>query len=327
MANNQVLTIAVLDIGTQTFRMAVLQVEVSCDKRPLRITPLISILRHVRLGEHLSKTGQISEDAFKRGLNVLQEFHDAIKKMPSLVCMAVGTHVLRQAQNAQNFIESAAKIGFELQVITPEQEAELTALGVRYSLPHLYDGCCIMDLGGGSVEFIRPSKHDKPYMTGTPLGCVGLLECFPELRPPCQTTSPALDSYVKGLLAPLSSSLSGIQTLIAVGGAATSVAFLAAGLDKYDSVIIRGFKITRDLLTNTWKRLADSSQQKKLEEILSNRLDILPAGIFILSHTLNLFNLDEFIVSDSGLLFGLFIKAILKEHLHVEPSNTAGIYI
>ncbi len=267
--------IAVLDLGTQTFRMAVLQVEVSSRRIVRCITPVLSILRHVRLGEGLSKTGCISENAMKRGLEVLQEFYDVIQHITRLTVAAVGTQALRQVQNAQRFISEANGIGFDIHIITSAQEAELTALGVKYSLPSLpFD--CIVDLGGGSVEFIKIYGDGRQHVTG---------------------------------------------------GAAAAIAFLALELDRYDAIKIRGFKITLDLLTNIWNRLSNPLHQKKLKEMLMDRLDILSAGIFILSHILNILKLDEFIVSDSGLLFGLFIKVILKEHLHVEPSNTAGIYI
>lgn len=320
--------IAVLDIGTQTFRIAVLNVEVS-SKRVVRcITPVLSLLRHVRLGDDLNRTGCISENAMKRGLDVLQEFHDVIQHIPKLTVTAVGTHVLRQAQNSRKFISEAQKIDFDIDVISSTQEAELTALGVKYSLPSLSPDCCIVDLGGGSVEFIKIQSDGRRYVTGAPLGCVSLLNAFPELRPPFQTVSDASAAYVINMLREARiSSVRGSQPLVVTGGAATTIAFLALELNRYDSIKIRGFKITWDLLTNIWNRLSNPLHQKKLKEILIDRLDILPAGIFILSHILDILELDEFIVSDSGLLFGLFVKAILKEHLHVKPSDTAGIYI
>lgn len=317
--------IAVLDLGTQTFRIAVLNVEVSLNRVVRCVTPVLSILRHVRLGEGLSKTGCISENAMKRGLEVLQEFRELIKNIPHLTIAAVGTHVLREAQNAQKFIFEAQKIGFDIHIITPAQEAKLTALGVKYSLPYFFD--CIVDLGGGSVEFIKIYSDGTQYVTGAPLGCVSLLNDFPELRPPSQTTSDALVAHVTDMLRDVCASVGDVRRLVVAGGAAAAVAFLALELDEYDASKIRGFKITRDLLTNTWNRLSNPLNQQKLKKTLTDRLDILPAGIFILSHILKILNLDEFIVSDSGLLFGLFVKVILKEHLHVEPSDTAGIYI
>jgi len=320
------LSVAVLDLGTQTFRMAVLSVKTDPLTCEPGITPVVSLLRHVRLGENLIKTGRISHEAFQRGMNALKEFHEVIRPMPFILCRAVGTQALRQAQNTQAFLDAALELGFEIQILTHEQEAELTALGVRHSLPHLYDGCAIMDLGGGSVEFIVPQAEGL-QVTAAALGCVGLLEAFPGLKPPHHlAVGKAASDHVRHVLARACGHLQGIQALVAVGGAATSVAFLASGLEKYDAAQIRGFKIPRDLLTNVWHQLADLPQQKKLEKILGNRLDILPAGIFILSHTLDLLNLDQFVVSDSGLLFGLFIK-VIKEHLHVEPSHTTGIYI
>lgn len=320
------INIAVLDIGTQTFRMAVFNVEVASNGVVRRITPTLSVLRHVRLGEGLERTGLISEAAMTRGLGVLDEFRDALQSISNLKMAAVGTQVLRRAKNARCFMEKAHRRGFDIEVIGQAQEAELTALGVRYSLGHLAD-CCILDLGGGSVECSTVFGDTWRYVGGVPLGCVSLLDAFPELRPPCQQISDESTDYVTEMLSGICAAVGDIRCLVAAGGAATALASLALGLDEYYPRKIRGFKMSRDLLTNMWNRLADPYDQKELEKILGNRLDILPAGIFILLRTVDQLDLDEFIVSDSGLLFGLFIKAILKEHLHVEPSNTAGIYI
>lgn len=320
------INIAVLDIGTQTFRMAVFNVEVASNGVVRRITPTLSVLRHVRLGEGLERTGLISEAAMTRGLGVLDEFRDALQSISNLKMAAVGTQVLRRAKNARCFMEEARQRGFDIDVIGQEQEAELTALGVRYSLSGLTD-CCIIDLGGGSVECSTVFGDTWRYVGGVPLGCVSLLDAFPELRPPCQQISDESTDYVTEMLSGICAAVGDIRCLVAAGGAATALASLALGLDEYHPRKIRGFKMSRDLLTNMWNRLADPYDQKELEKILGNRLDILPAGIFILLRTVDQLDLDEFIVSDSGLLFGLFIKAILKEHLHVEPSNTAGIYI
>ncbi|MEZ0329489.1 MAG: hypothetical protein ABWK15_08060 [Dissulfuribacterales bacterium] len=320
------INIAVLDIGTQTFRMAVFNVEVSSNGVVRCITPTLSVLRHVRLGEGLERTGLISEAAMTRGLIVLNEFQHVLQKIHDSKVVAVGTQVLRRAKNARCFIGEARQRGFTIDVIGQEQEAELTALGVKYSLFGLTD-CCILDIGGGSVEFSTVFEDTWRYVGGAPLGCVSLLDAFPELRPPCQQISDESTDYVTKMLAGRCVAVGDIRCLVVAGGAATALASLALGLDEYQPRKIRGFKMSRDLLTNMWNRLADSYNQKELEKILGNRLDILPAGIFILLRTIDQLDLDEFIVSDSGLLFGLFIKAILKEHLHVEPSNTAGIYI
>lgn len=328
------MNIAVLDIGTQTFRIAVLRVEVFEGRLVRGITPVVSILRHVRLGENTRKTGLISEHAMKRGLDVLTEFHEAIERIPDLKISAVGTHVLRAAQNARDFLDAARRLGFEIHVIDQQQEAALTALGVRYSLPAIPTHCCIMDLGGGSAEFsvavARRAMHLQDevwYVGGVSLGCVSLLEQFSELRPPCQRVSKELTDYVTQMLSRICASIGHAGGLVVAGGAATALASLALGLDEYNPSKIRGFKMGRDLLTNMWAKFSDPAQQEWLKQVLLHRFDILPAGIFILLRTIELLDLDEFVVSDSGLLFGLFIKAMLKEHLYVEPSHTSGIYI
>ncbi len=170
--------IALIDCGTNTFHLLI--AEVNADNRVLL---LVKEQVPVMLGEGGLTNKEISESAFQRGINCLKNFNAIIQKVNPDKVMAYGTAALRNAGNAQLFIESVKKeTGIELTVIDGSREAELIYAGVKKAVK--MDGLeLIMDIGGGSTELIVADENKIHWLQSYPAGASLIREKFKPADP------------------------------------------------------------------------------------------------------------------------------------------------
>lgn len=160
-------TLAAVDLGSNSFRLQVARVVGK------QIYPLDSLREMVRLAAGLTADKRLDEDSQLRALECLKRFGERLRGFPPHSVRAVGTNSLRVAKNASAFLKKAeAALGFPIEVIAGREEARLIYLGVAHSLPTSSDNRLVMDIGGGSTEFIigrrlKPTKLESLYM-----GCV-----------------------------------------------------------------------------------------------------------------------------------------------------------
>ncbi|MBA2658460.1 MAG: exopolyphosphatase [Nitrosospira sp.] len=169
-------TLAAVDLGSNSFRLQVARVVGK------QIYPLDSLREMVRLAAGLTADKRLDEDSQLRALECLKRFGERLRGFPPHSVRAVGTNSLRVAKNASAFLKKAeAALGFPIEVIAGREEARLIYLGVAHSLPTSSDNRLVMDIGGGSTEFIigrrlKPAKLESLYM-----GCVSYsLRFFPD---------------------------------------------------------------------------------------------------------------------------------------------------
>ncbi|SCY34718.1 Ppx/GppA phosphatase [Nitrosospira sp. Nl5] len=169
-------TLAAVDLGSNSFRLQVARVVGK------QIYPLDSLREMVRLAAGLSADERLDEDSQERALDCLKRFGERLRGFPPHSVRAVGTNSLRVAKNASAFLKKAeAAIGFPIEIIAGHEEARLIYLGVAHGLPVSRDNRLVMDIGGGSTEFIigtrlKPIKLESLYM-----GCVSYsLRFFPD---------------------------------------------------------------------------------------------------------------------------------------------------
>ena len=167
------LSIAAVDLGSNSFRLQVARVEDD------HIYPLDSLKETVRLAAGLSDDKSLSHDAQERALNSLKRFGERLRGMPVDSVRAVGTNTLRVAKNSDAFLRKAQKaLGFPIEVVAGQEEARLIYLGVAHGLPLRRDRRLVVDIGGGSTECIigrgfQPVRVESLYM-----GCVGFSQRY-----------------------------------------------------------------------------------------------------------------------------------------------------
>jgi len=160
-------TFAAVDLGSNSFRLQVARVVDD------QIYPLDSLKDTVRLGAGLGPDNILDQDTCKRALASLARFGERLRGLPRGAVRAVGTNTFRIAKNAQEFLQQAeAALGFPIEIVAGREEARLIYLGVSHGLPPSAEKRLVVDIGGGSTEFIigtglKPRKMESMYM-----GCV-----------------------------------------------------------------------------------------------------------------------------------------------------------
>ena len=141
--------VAALDIGTNTILLLIANVEGG------RIHPLYETETVVRLGEGLQKNGILLKGAMDRGIHTLAQYLRRSQEMGVQQIFAAGTSALREAKNSQDFLTLAKeKLGLSIEVISGEEEARLSFLAVAKDLQDNEKPILVVDVGGGSTEFI-----------------------------------------------------------------------------------------------------------------------------------------------------------------------------
>lgn len=167
--------VAALDLGSNSFHMVVARVDGDSVKVVDRLKET------VRLASGLDEAGHLTADAEQGALAALERLGQRLNEFPAGSVRAVGTNTLRRARNSQDFLKRAsAALGHEVEVISGYEEARLIYLGVVHSLAD--DGAerLVVDIGGGSTEFILGVGFDSKIMESLEMGCISLTQAhFP----------------------------------------------------------------------------------------------------------------------------------------------------
>jgi exopolyphosphatase/guanosine-5'-triphosphate,3'-diphosphate pyrophosphatase len=168
-------TIAAVDLGSNSFRLQVGRVVDD------QVYPLDSLRATVRLAAGLTQDKLIDEAAQQRAVEALNRFGERLRGFPAGAVRAVGTNTLRVAKNATEVLARFERaLGFTIEIVAGREEARLIYLGVAHSLPHSTHKRLVVDIGGGSTEFIIGAGHQPHRLESLYMGCVSWsLRFFP----------------------------------------------------------------------------------------------------------------------------------------------------
>lgn len=168
--------LAAVDLGSNSFRLQVARVENE------QIYLLDGLREPVRLAAGLTENKLLDKESQQRALTCLQRFGERLRGLPREAVRAVGTNSLRVAKNAAEFLPLAeAALGFPIEVIAGREEARLIYLGVAHGLPQSGGKRLVMDIGGGSTEFIIGTGLEPIRLESLYMGCVSYsLRFFPD---------------------------------------------------------------------------------------------------------------------------------------------------
>jgi len=166
-------SIAVLDMGSNSFHMVVARLEHG------EIRTVQTFREKVKLGEGLAEHGCLTVVAQQRALDCLRKFGQRLEGMPETSVGAFGTNALRVANNTHAFLcEAEEALGYPIEVISGIEEARLIYLGVAHSLPSDSEQRLVIDIGGGSTEFILGEQFRPLLMESLSMGCVSFMDRF-----------------------------------------------------------------------------------------------------------------------------------------------------
>lgn len=205
---------AVIDCGTNTFHLLV--AEVMPDGQ---IRQVFKERRYVRLGEN--GLDHIGEAPFQRGIDCLQYFKEKMMEIDVAKSCVFGTEALRRASNGGEFARQVLeRTGIQIQIISGEEEARLIHMGAMQAVPEFSGKALIMDVGGGSVEFIIASGEGVFWAQSFPIGVQVLFSKFHQNDPISKPEREALETFLGEKLRPLFAELKkhGTPHLIGASG-------------------------------------------------------------------------------------------------------------
>jgi exopolyphosphatase/guanosine-5'-triphosphate,3'-diphosphate pyrophosphatase len=170
--------IAVMDLGTNTFHLLI--AEGPADN----FTTIFKTTEAVKLGEGGINKGTIQPGAFARGLAAMQRFQDQILEHKVTAVKAIATSAIRSAANGQDFIDQVEKTtGIQIELINGEQEAGYIYKGIDANGCLTDDNALIIDIGGGSVEFIIANSDEVLWKKSFEIGAARLMDKFHQTDP------------------------------------------------------------------------------------------------------------------------------------------------
>lgn len=321
-------SLAAIDIGTNSFHLVIANVN---SRGQLKV--LTREKEVVRLGSGSDDMKYISGDAISRGVSALKRF--------KLICdsynaeiRAVGTSAVREALNKETFINSVREnTGIDIEIVTGTEEARLIYLGVLQALEVYNNKILMIDIGGGSTEFLVGEKGDAKFVNSIKLGAVRLTQKFFSDKKLKQSLVNDARMYVKSMVYPVVRKLKYYDYNMVIGTSGTIVtlgAIIYAEKNDYDreQVLLNNFTYTNESLLKTVKKILKAetdNERARIKGIDLERADIITAGAIILEQLFLELGIKQITISNFALREGILIDAVTKKQIGFQLGNLSDV--
>ncbi len=304
------MTVASLDLGTNSTRVLVAQVT---DEGRLDILDRRNTI--TRLGQAVSATGRLADEAMARTLDCLRGYREILDRHAVERIRVAATSAARDAANRDEFFDAVEEVvGVRPALLSGDDEGRMTFLGATGDLDPALGPFLIVDIGGGSTEFIVGTDQVDGVMS-IDVGCVRLTEKFLEHDPPQPEELTACISYTDAFLDDVVREVPAVaeaRTLVGVAGTITTVAAVEIGLATYDRDAIHHFRLTRDAAEDVFRTLATEARADRIHNpgLEEARADVIVGGCCVLVALFRRLGFDEMIVSEADILDGLALSLL-----------------
>ncbi|MEV0976687.1 Ppx/GppA phosphatase family protein [Streptomyces sp. NPDC049915] len=313
--------VAAIDCGTNSIRLLVADVAMPDSASGAGATgELVELDRRmtiVRLGQGVDRTGRLAPEALERTFAACREYAEIIKEHGAERLRFVATSASRDAENRDEFVRGVLDIlGVEPEVITGDQEAEFSFTGATRELAgheHLQRPFLVVDIGGGSTEFVVGEEHVRAARS-VDVGCVRMTERHlvaggAVTDPPTEEQIAAMRADIEAALdlAEQSVPLRQARTLVGLAGSVTTVSAIAQELPEYDSARIHHSRISRDKVREITEWLLHSTHAERaaVPSMHPGRVDVIAAGSLVLLSIMERTGAEEVVVSEHDILDGI----------------------
>jgi exopolyphosphatase/guanosine-5'-triphosphate,3'-diphosphate pyrophosphatase len=302
---------AAIDCGTNSTRLLVSR-GAGADKEPLARVNTIT-----RLGRGVDASGRLDPDAIDRTTSVLRRYRELLDEHGVDRVRMTATSAARDAANRDEFFDAAEQmVGTRPELLTGAQEAELSFRGATAELDPADGPFLVVDIGGGSTEFILGTTEVESSMS-VDIGCVRFTEQYIESDPPAPEELHACISVTDAWLDDVARQMPGVaeaKTFVGLAGTITTMAAVEIGLQEWDRDAIHHFRFERDAIEDVFRTLATESLEDRkhnpgLEEA---RADVIVAGSCIFVAVVRWLGVDECLVSESDILDGLVASLVAE---------------
>jgi exopolyphosphatase/guanosine-5'-triphosphate,3'-diphosphate pyrophosphatase len=305
--------LAVMDLGTNSIRLLVARHAPGERK----LTDLSRDMVITRLGQGVDRTGRIAPDALDRTVAVMQRFARRARALKAERVRLSATSAVRDAANRDELASAVSKwTGEPMQILSGEDEARTTFLGATRGLeatavdappPYL-----VIDIGGGSTEFVVGSEDEPAQAASLDIGSVRLTERFVRTDPPSYAELTAVDAEIAAALEQVEVRvpIRAARTLVAVAGTSTTVQAIALNLPEYDPDRLHRTWLGREDAEHVLRLLADmtTDERRQIPSMARGREDVIPAGAAILVAAMRRWGFERALVSETDILDGLAFR-------------------
>ncbi len=297
-----------VDVGSNTVRMLIQRITSEGAEELLRTQ------RITRLAGGMMRTGLLRREGMEETLRVLKEYASLMRRHRAEGRIIFGTSALREARNSRELINRVyEETGLTVRVLSEEEEGVFTFRGVTRSMD--VPTCLIIDVGGGSTEFILSVEGEVRCLRSIPIGVVKLAEEFIPSDPPSPLELEALQKELGSILRPLLRDLlrdcpEEGPLLVGTGGTATTLAAIDLGLEAYRRERVHRHTLSLERLREIFNRLSrfPLAEREGIRGLERKRADVIVPGAALTIAVMEASAADTLTVSDAGILEGALIS-------------------
>jgi exopolyphosphatase/guanosine-5'-triphosphate,3'-diphosphate pyrophosphatase len=305
--------VAAVDCGTNSIRLLV----ADADPATGELVDLDRRMTIVRLGQGVDRTGRLAPEALQRTFAACREYAGIIKEHGAERLRFVATSASRDAENRDEFVRGVLDIlGVGPEVISGDQEAEFSFTGATKELAgrdHLAKPYLVVDIGGGSTEFVVGEEHVRAARS-VDIGCVRMTERHlvrdgAVSDPPSEEQIAAMRADIEAALdlAEETVPLGEARTLVGLAGSVTTVSAIAQELPEYDSAAIHHSRVSREKVREItdWLLRSTHAERAAVPSMHPGRVDVIGAGALVLLSIMERIGAEEVVVSEHDILDGI----------------------
>jgi exopolyphosphatase/guanosine-5'-triphosphate,3'-diphosphate pyrophosphatase len=317
---------AVIDVGTNSVKLLV------ADVQGQNARPVIEDSVQTRLGKNFYETHRLQPDAIAQTASAVAHFAGIAREKNSSSIRVFATSAARDAVNPDDLVSAIEKASdLKVEIISGEQEAEWAFQGVANGSDFADTPLLLLDVGGGSSEFIVGHGGHKSFARSFSLGTVRLMEKFPHADPPTSEEFSKchewlvkfLEKEVRPELEPVleKEKSAGIVQLAGTGGTATILARMKLKADSFDRERIEATRLSlkqvRRQMENLWS--LPLAERREISGLPKSRADVILPGALIYACVMEQFGFTELRVSTRGLRFAAVMASNAPAAIHLAP--------
>lgn len=290
---------AAIDIGSNSVKLLV--------GRPTggAVDTVLDEVVVTRLSEGVDATGRLKKAAAERTLEAIRAFVATARDQGVERFAAVGTAVLRDAEDGPEFIAACQRLGLQVEIVSGDTEAEIVRLAAVHEVDGIDGRAVLIDIGGGSTELVWPGGRES-----TQLGVVRLTERHVDQDPPGAVVVDRLTEVIDERLAKLDLPVDA-SALVGSSASCSLMARLDMGLTEHIPERIHGYRLPLRNLEALVGELAAMTQTERLAMtgMAPRRADVLLAGGLVLARAARAVGVDAVRINDRGTRYGIFHRA------------------
>ncbi len=304
------LAVAAIDCGTNSTRLLISDFSGNTKVRLSEIT---------RLGQGVDSSGLLDQRAINRTIDVIKKYKKIMDENNVSSFRITATSAARDASNRDDFFNPVKELlSKPPELLSGEEEGQLSFLGATAGIDNNLAPFVVVDLGGGSTEFVMETTTGKKHefeAVSTDMGCVRITERFLHTDPPSEQELHLAFEEINFQLENVVKILPGIKsvrTLVGVAGTITTLAAINLKLDSYDPNLTHHYRLLKKDIKAIFQNMISQNrdQRSKISGLEDQRADIIIGGTAILIALMDYFGFDSCLVSESDILDGLVMSQL-----------------